>query len=168
MIDGPEGAKGDPGDPGPAGAKGGKGDTGNSGPEDAKGDTGDPCPSGVKGDTGDPCVVGPKGDTGDTGAVGANGDTGDPSAACAKGDTGDPYIDGVSPDATGWVAILVYTSNTEVDEESGSVWTYISSFPLTITATIPKTTLIKYRIGSGSSQQAPRDGSVFFFDELEN
>jgi len=78
-------------------------------------------------------------------------------------------------DAPGWVASTTYTSNTQADigfevenlGESGRIWTDIASFPIAITATIPKTALTKYELGSGAPLQAPRDWSVAFFDEIE-
>ncbi len=161
-VDGVPGEKDDTGDPGPAGAKG---DTGDQGPAGAKGDTGSADAKGdtgsvrAKGDTGD---LGPVGAKGDTGSASAKGDTGDQGPAGAKGDTGsagakgDTGIDGVSPDAPGWVATTAYIGFE-------GVWTNIASFPLTITATIPKNNLIKYELGAGSPQQAPCDWSVAFF-----
>ncbi len=126
------------------GAPGEKGDTGEPGPAGAKGD---PGVAGAKGDTGS---QGPAGAKGDPGVAGPKGDTGDPGPAGAKGDLGVAGVDGVSPDAPGWVATTTYTGFE-------GVWTNIASFPLTITATIPKTNLIKYELGTGSPQQAPRD-----------
>jgi hypothetical protein len=62
-----------------------------------------------------------KGDKGDTGEHGIQGMKGN------KGDTAG--LDGVSPDAPGWIATLAYTNNTQADVgfevenlgESGSI-----------------------------------------------
>ncbi len=163
-ADGVPGEKGDTGDPGPTRAKG---DTGSTSPAGAKGDTGSTGPAGAKGDTGSPGPAGAKGDTGSTGPAGAKGDTGSPGTADANGDTGsigpagDTGIDGVSPGAPGWVATTAYTGFEYL-------WTNIALFPLTITATIPKTTFTKFELGTSSQQQAPRDWRMVFFDETEN
>ena len=124
-------------------------------------------------------VDGGDGANGSPGALGRDGidgvDAAD-GAPEAPGRDGVDGVDGVSPYAPGWVATTTYTRNTQADvgfevenlEESGSIWTDIASFPLTITAPIPKTALIKYELGSGAPSQAPRDWSMSFFDELEN
>lgn len=111
---GPQGPKGDTGEPGPQGPKG---DTGETGPQGAtgpqgpagergevglqgpKGDTGAQGLQGPKGDRGEQGIQGPqgpKGDTGDTGPQGqqgiqgAKGDPGAKGETGPKGDMGDP------------------------------------------------------------------------------
>jgi hypothetical protein len=113
------------------------------------------------------------------GAPGAPGKDGVDGVDGEDGATGAPGRDGVddvSPDAPSWMAALAYTNNKQAGvgfevenlRESGSIWTNIASFSLTITTTFPKTALTKYELGAGSPSQAPRDWSVAFFDELEN
>jgi hypothetical protein len=103
---GPQGPKGDPGEPGP---KGDKGDPGEPGP---KGDKGDPGEPGPKGDKGDPGEQGPKGDKGDPGEQGPKGDKGDPGEPGPKGDKGDPGEQG-PPGADGrGVADITYDEGT--------------------------------------------------------
>lgn len=100
---GPQGPKGDTGEPGPQGPKGDMGaagpqgatgpqgpagERGEAGPQGPKGDTGDQGLQGPKGDRGEQGIQGPqgpKGDTGDTGPQGIQGPKGDPGA---KGETG--------------------------------------------------------------------------------
>ena len=80
---GPQGPKGDTGEPGPQGPKG---DTGAAGPQGATGlqgpagERGEVGPQGPKGDPGDQGLQGPKGDRGEQGIQGPQG---------PKGDTGD-------------------------------------------------------------------------------
>jgi len=80
---GPQGPKGDTGEPGPQGPKG---DTGAAGPQGATGlqgpagERGEVGPQGEKGDTGARGLQGPKGDRGEQGIQGPQG---------PKGDTGD-------------------------------------------------------------------------------
>lgn len=80
---GPQGPKGDTGEPGPQGPKG---DTGAAGPQGATGlqgpagERGEVGPRGEKGDTGAQGLQGPKGDRGEQGTQGPQG---------PKGDTGD-------------------------------------------------------------------------------
>ena len=111
---GPQGPKGDTGEPGPQGPKGDTGETGPQGvtglqgpagergevgPQGPKGDTGAQGLQGPKGDRGEQGIQGPqgpKGDTGDTGPQGQQGiqgPKGDPGAkgeTGPKGDMGDP------------------------------------------------------------------------------
>ena len=86
---GVQGAKGDQGEPGPQGAKGDKGDQGEPGVQGAKGDQGEPGVQGAKGDQGEPGVQGAKGDQGEPGVQGAKGDQGEPGPQGDKGDKGD-------------------------------------------------------------------------------
>lgn len=65
---GPKGEKGDPGAAGPQGPKGEKGDPGVTGSRGPKGDTGDTGPRGPKGDTGPAGSQGPQGPKGEDGA----------------------------------------------------------------------------------------------------
>ena len=104
-LAGPQGLKGETGEPGPAGPQGPKGETGepgSAGPQGPKGETGEPGPAGPqgpKGETGEPGPAGPqglKGDTGEPGPAGPQGlkgDTGEPGPAGPqgpKGETGEP------------------------------------------------------------------------------
>lgn len=87
---GPQGPKGDTGEPGPQGPKG---DTGAAGPQGATGlqgpagERGEVGPQGPKGDTGAQGLQGPQGEQGPTGA---KGDAGPQGPQGPKGDMGDP------------------------------------------------------------------------------
>lgn len=103
---GPQGPKGDTGEPGPQGPKGDTGETGPQGatglqgpagergevgPQGPKGDTGAQGLQGPKGDQGEQGIQGPqgpKGDTGDTGPQGPQGIQGPKGDPGAKGETG--------------------------------------------------------------------------------
>ena len=103
---GPQGPKGDTGEPGPQGPKGDTGETGPQGatglqgpagergevgPQGPKGDTGAQGLQGPKGDRGEQGIQGPqgpKGDTGDTGPQGQQGIQGPKGDPGAKGETG--------------------------------------------------------------------------------
>ena len=103
---GPQGPKGDTGEPGPQGPKGDTGaagpqgatglqgpagERGEVGPQGPKGDTGAQGPQGPKGDRGEQGIQGPqgpKGDTGDTGPQGPQGIQGPKGDPGAKGETG--------------------------------------------------------------------------------
>ena len=82
-VEGPQGKKGDKGNPGPTGPQGIQGE---------KGDTGATGPRGQKGDEGDKGEAGPQGPKGDTGATGSQGLRGE------KGDKGDDGIQGPKGD----------------------------------------------------------------------
>jgi hypothetical protein len=185
LLQGPPGAQGRDGVDGVDGADGALGAPsrdGVDGVDGADGAPGAPSRGGVDGADGAPGALGRDGVDGADGAPGApnrdgldgvDGANGAPRASCRDGVDG---VDGVSLDAPGCVATTTYTSKTQADVgfevenlgESGSIWTDIASFPLTITATIPKTALTKYELGSDAPSQAPRDWSVSFFNELEN
>lgn len=103
---GPQGPKGDTGEPGPQGPKGDSGaagpqgatglqgpagERGEVGPQGPKGDPGDQGLQGPKGDRGEQGIQGPqgpKGDTGDTGPQGPQGIQGPKGDPGAKGETG--------------------------------------------------------------------------------
>ena len=96
---GPQGPKGDTGEPGPQGPKG---DTGETGPRGGQGDPGpkgdaftysDFTPeqlAGLKGPKGDIGETGPRGPQGEQGPTGAKGDAGQQGPQGPKGDMGDP------------------------------------------------------------------------------
>lgn len=81
---GPQGPKGDTGEPGPQGPKGDTGAQGLQGPKGDRGEQGIQGPQGPKGDTGDTGPQGPQGIQGPKGDPGAKGETG------PKGEQGDP------------------------------------------------------------------------------
>jgi hypothetical protein len=100
---------------------------------------------------------------GPSGSPSRDGIDGEDGVEGAPGSPGRDGVDGVSLDAPGWAATLAYTSNTQADVgfevenlgESGSIWTNIAYVPRTITATIIKTALTKYELGSGAPSHAP-------------
>lgn len=73
---------------GPAGPQGPKGDTGEPGPQGPKGDTGETGPQGVTG------LQGPAGERGEVGPQGPKGDPGDQGLQGPKGDRGEQGIQG--------------------------------------------------------------------------
>ena len=100
---GPQGPKGDTGEPGPQGPKGDTGaagpqgatglqgpagERGEVGPQGPKGDTGAQGPQGPKGDRGEQGIQGPQGPKGDTGDTGPRGPQGEQGPTGAKGDAG--------------------------------------------------------------------------------
>lgn len=100
---GPQGPKGDTGEPGPQGPKGDTGETGPqgaTGPQGPAGERGEVGPQGPKGDTGAQGLQGPKGDQGEQGIQGPQGpkgdtgDTGPQGPQGAQGPKGDPGAKG--------------------------------------------------------------------------
>ena len=129
--------------------------------------------NGEKGDVGEHGIQGLEGDKGDVGEHGIqelNEDT---------DDVGEQGIQGLkcdSPEESNYVT-STYTSNHEAatgfgiinlgNLENKTSFTNIPSFRLTIAATIPKTKITKYQIGSKLPLQASRDWTLTFFDEKD-
>lgn len=123
---GPQGPKGDTGEPGPQGPKG---DSGAAGPQGATGlqgpagERGEVGPQGPKGDPGDQGLQGPKGDRGEQGIQGPQGpkgDTGPQGPQGPKGDTGDTGPQG--PTGVG-VPSGGTTGQVLSKTEDGTAWT---------------------------------------------
>lgn len=96
-ITGPQGPKGDTGEPGPAGPQGPKGDTGepgSAGPQGPKGETG---PRGPRGEPGIRGPQGPQGEQGIQGPTGPTGPQGERGPQGPIGPTGSAGADGYSP-----------------------------------------------------------------------
>ena len=100
---GPQGEKGETGDPGPQGAKGETGDVGPQGEQGIQGEKGETGPQGEqgiqgekgdKGDKGDKGAKGDKGPQGEQGIQGATGESGAQGSAGADGKTPIPGADG--------------------------------------------------------------------------
>lgn len=141
---GPQGPKGDTGEPGPQGPKGDTGETGPQGvtglqgpagergevgPQGPKGDPGDQGLQGPKGDRGEQGIQGPqgpKGDTGDTGPQGPQGIQGPKGDPGAKGETG-PKGDMGDPGPQGPAGVGVPSGGTTGQvlskTEDGTAWT---------------------------------------------
>ena len=141
---GPQGPKGDTGEPGPQGPKGDTGETGPQGvtglqgpagergevgPQGPKGDPGDQGLQGPKGDRGEQGIQGPqgpKGDTGDTGPQGPQGIQGPKGDPGAKGETG-PKGDMGDPGPQGPAGVGVPSGGTAGQVLSktadGTAWT---------------------------------------------
>ena len=141
---GPQGPKGDTGEPGPQGPKGDTGaagpqgatglqgpagERGEVGPQGPKGDPGDQGLQGPKGDRGEQGIQGPqgpKGDTGDTGPQGPQGIQGPKGDPGAKGETG-PKGDMGDPGPQGPAGVGVPSGGTAGQVLSktadGTAWT---------------------------------------------
>ena len=141
---GPQGPKGDTGEPGPQGPKGDTGaagpqgatglqgpagERGEVGPQGPKGDTGAQGLQGPKGDRGEQGIQGPqgpKGDTGDTGPQGPQGIQGPKGDPGAKGETG-PKGDMGDPGPQGPAGVGVPSGGTTGQvlskTEDGTAWT---------------------------------------------
>ena len=144
---GPQGPKGDTGEPGPQGPKGDTGaagpqgatglqgpagERGEVGPQGPKGDTGAQGPQGPKGDRGEQGIQGPQGPKGDTGDTGPRGPQGEQGPTGAKGDAGPqgpqgPKGDMGDPGPQGPAGVGVPSGGTAGQvlskTEDGTAWT---------------------------------------------
>lgn len=144
---GPQGPKGDTGEPGPQGPKGDTGaagpqgatglqgpagERGEVGPQGPKGDTGAQGLQGPKGDRGEQGIQGPQGPKGDTGDIGPRGPQGEQGPTGAKGDAGPqgpqgPKGDMGDPGPQGPAGVGVPSGGTAGQvlskTEDGTAWT---------------------------------------------